>query len=144
MIERRGSLFDADAKGIGHGVNVAGVMGAGIAKPIKEMYPNNFKNYEAACKSGLLKPGGVFVGVENGQFIFNMASQDMPGRNAKYEWLFSSALNSAIVAHDEGLDRIAIPMIGCGIGGLEWRRARAVLGSIEYVVDDFEWEVWVQ
>lgn len=145
MIEKRGSLFEADTKGIGQGVNCSGVMGAGIAKEFKRRFPNNFTNYEAACKSFQLKPGGLFVGVEADIFIFNMASQGLPGRNATYEHLFSSAFKAAEVAVSEDLDRIAIPMIGCGIGGLQWDNAKRILRCIEDIVgNDFEWEVWIQ
>jgi O-acetyl-ADP-ribose deacetylase (regulator of RNase III) len=143
MKRRRGSLFDTDAPALGHGVNCAGVMGAGIAKTFKEKYPNNYFNYRAACQTGRLNPGEVFVGSEQGMFIYNMASQNRPGRDASYIWLVSSAYTAAEDAVKMGLDRIAIPMIGCGIGGLQWPKVSRILLGIEYVFDGaFDWEVW--
>lgn len=145
MIIRRGNMFDTELEAIGHGVNCAGVMGAGVAKKIRELYPHNYENYRAACQRKQLKPGGVHVNREYDTYIVNMASQNMPGADASYPWLFESALNGANGAVKRGLDSIAIPMIGCGIGGLEWFKAAAVLEAVEAIVEnDFEWEVWMQ
>lgn len=151
MIIKKGDMFTTELHAIGHGVNCAGVMGAGIAKPIKEKYPNNFANYRAACRRGLLTPGKTMWCLEDGMNIFNMASQRVPGRDAQYGWLFSSTLDAATQAVQAGLDSIAIPMIGCGIGGLEWDYVRKNLETVEYIVNKsltdtskFEWEVWMQ
>lgn len=147
---QKGDLFTTKLTAIGHGVNCAGVMGAGIAKPIKDKWPNNFSNYEAACRGGFLVPGDTLLVVENGMHIFNMASQRRPGRDARYDWLFGSALDAAEQAVKSGLDSIAIPMIGCGIGGLDWRHVENLLYTVEDIVNDtlrstrFEWEVWKQ
>jgi len=145
MRVKRGDLFTTELRAIGHGVNCSGVMGAGIAKPIKEKYPNNFSNYEAACRGGFLAPGETMVVVEDGMSIFNIASQSRPGRFARYDWLFSAALDAAEQAVGMGIDSIAIPMIGCGIGGLEWPKVSHCLETVEAIIDnDFEWEVWIQ
>lgn len=143
MIEKHGDLFTSDSQAIGHGVNCAGVMGAGIAKTFKVKYPNNFENYRSACNVGSLRPGGVMVNIENGKHIFNIASQNMPGQDASYPWLFESALKAATGAVSRGLDRIAIPEIGCGIGGLKWNYVEKILWTTEDIAgNDFKWEVW--
>lgn len=143
MIERRGDLFTSTAPALGHGVNCAGVMGAGIAKTFREKYVHNYENYRAACLAGQLKPGEVHVNYENEKYILNLASQNTPGRDARYEWLFQSALAAATGAVRIGIDRIAIPEIGCGIGGLEWDKAAQTLLTVEIIVDTkMEWEVW--
>lgn len=142
MIKREGSLFDTETKTIGHGVNCVGVMGAGIAKPIKEMFPNNYANYKAACQGGFLVPGETLVCVEYGLTLFNMATQRKPGRDARYNWVFSATLDAAQTAVTLGLDTIAIPMIGCGIGGLKWSKVEKILDTVEFIVPNFEWEVW--
>lgn len=145
MIHKTGDMFTTDASAIGHGVNCAGIMGAGIAKAMREKFPHNYENYRAACKAGQLKPGGVQVNQENGLYIVNMASQNKPGRDARYDWLFSSALAAAEGAVRNGIDRVAIPEVGCGIGGLKWNNVAHILGTIEWIVmenGNFDWEVW--
>lgn len=145
MIFKTGNLFDSDAPALGHGVNCAGVMGAGIAKTFKELYPHNYENYRAACQAGQLHPGQVHVNFEKGVHIINMASQNMPGADASYEWLFESTLRAARGASKKGLDRIAIPMIGCGIGGLDHNKVITILKAVEHIVDyDIDFELWRQ
>ena len=42
-----------------------------------------------------------------------------------------------------GFDRVAIPLIGCGIGGLVWSAVEPVLTAMENPNRiDFQWEVW--
>lgn len=148
MIECHGNLFDSDAPALGHGVNCAGVMGAGIATAFRDLYPHNYENYRAACLAGFLKPGQITVNRENDKYIVNMASQNKPGRDATYPWLFEAAYTAAKQAVDNGIDRIAIPEIGCGIGGLVWDNVETVLLTTEYLVNTpgmrsiFDWEVW--
>jgi O-acetyl-ADP-ribose deacetylase (regulator of RNase III) len=72
-----------------------------------------------------------------------MATQDQPGRHATYEWVFTSALHSLRGAVNIGIDRVAVPQIGCGIGGLEWDKVAQILVTTEILVDTkAEWEVW--
>ena len=144
MIKRRGDLFTTDAACIGHGVNCRGVMGAGIAKAFREKYPENYKAYKRACREGILGAGDVFPWAFNddGKFILNIASQVEPGANARYEWLFNGALEAAQICKGIGHDRLAIPLIGCGIGGLEWPQVEVLLLAIEIIVPDFQFEVW--
>lgn len=143
MIHMRGDLFNTHAWTIGHGVNTKGVMGAGIAKKFKEKYPDNFKKYADACATQALKPGMSLGVVDNNNLVVNFASQREPGADATYEWLFESTLDGAMKARQLGQKTIAIPEIGCGIGGLVWYKAAAVLEAVETIVGrDFEWEVW--
>jgi O-acetyl-ADP-ribose deacetylase (regulator of RNase III) len=147
MIEKTGDMFTSDAPALGHGVNCAGVMGAGVAKTFRERYPHNYVNYRAACQSGALRPGMVHVNREKSVYIINMATQDMPGADATYPRVFEAALNAAQGAVTKGVNRVAIPEIGCGIGGLDWVAVKAVLKDVEFIVNyendsDFQWEVW--
>lgn len=148
MIEKTGDMFTSDAPALGHGVNCAGMMGAGVAKTFRQKFPHNFENYKAACDRGLLKPGECHVNFEKGVYLINMATQNTPGRDATYERVFSAAMFAAKGAVNIGIDRIAIPEIGSHIGGLTWDKVEQVLLTVEYIVNPdptnkvFEWEVW--
>lgn len=128
-----GNLFDVGAPAIGHGVNVRGVMGAGIAVGFRNSYPEMYSEYKALCSSGELQPGGVFPWKDesSGVYIFNMASQESPGADARLEWLASSAGHALTIADELGIPYIAIPQIGCGIGGLEWDDVKRSLEQVE-------------
>lgn len=128
-----GNLFEVDSPGRGHGVNVQGVMGAGIAVGFKNAYPDMYAEYQVKCSTGELQPGGVFIwqDPETGHYVFNMASQENPGPDARIEWLAESAAAALDAADELGISHIAIPQIGCGIGGLEWEDVKFTLEQVE-------------
>ena len=119
MIQKKGDLFTTTAKGICHGVNIDGVMGAGIAKQFRERFPDMYQGYRQLCLEGRLKPGEVFSYFDpaTGLTIFNIASQDHPGANARLDWI-RQGLETVAVNTD--LNIVAMPLIGCGIGGLAY------------------------
>lgn len=120
---RKGDLFAAENTIIGHGVNIMGVMGAGIAKTFHKLFPDNFLVYQDICKQKLLKPGMVLVMEEKGRVIANIASQDYPGPCARIEWI----KEGLVKFHNLGYTSITLPWIGCGIGGLNKEDVKKVL-----------------
>lgn len=151
MIEKNGDIFTTDAKYIAHGVNCKGLMGAGIAKEFKQRFPEMHAGYVSRCADGRLTPGGFWVGTGmlDGRTVLpvNLASQDEPGANARYNYLFSAVQTFAHEAsHPARLHMyggiVAIPEIGCGIGGLEWDRVKYMLICIEKMYPNIEFEAW--
>lgn len=128
-----GDLFSVTQGAIGHGVNCRGVMGAGIAKPIKNKYPEMYAEYRELCRTGKLKPGGFFpwFDEESGLWVYNLASQDKPGADARLEWLSEAAGAALDHAASQGFSTVNIPRIGCGIGGLEWEDVACSLTQLE-------------
>ncbi|MGL4999429.1 MAG: macro domain-containing protein [Cetobacterium sp.] len=144
VFEREGDIFTTTAPAIGHGVNVDGFMASGIAVTVRERYPEMYELYRDHCKKGGMEPGGMLLygpAPLDGKYIMNIASQDRPGKNAKYEWLHQG-LSTAMGACDHyGLDVLALPRIGAGIGGLEWDSVLQIIHHLapHYRVDI---EVW--
>lgn len=146
MIERKGDVFTTDAKYIGHGVNCKGVMGAGIAKTIREKYPLVYNEYRIVCQTNPPpKTGTYFVYPGRDKLIVNLFTQFNPGPDAAYEWVFLSLLRFSRRASDR-IERngnlVAIPEIGCGIGGLEWPVVKKIIETVEAIVPEIEYEVW--
>ena len=142
VIIKQGNLFNTNCKVIGHGVNIVGVMGAGIAKTFKDRFPLNYSNYAIQCKNHDLEPGGIYIYPAREFTIVNIATQDRPGPNATYMWVFQGLYRTALQLSDEGHSTIAIPKIGCGIGGLQWRKVAKIIHLVEELVEGFEFEVW--
>lgn len=153
MIERTGNIFDTDATYIGHGVNVRGVMGAGIAKQFRDRYPMMYRRYKQVCNEGSLRPGNFWADViwddelQRQVVVVNLASQQEPGADATYLWLFGSlarfakaASESTRLAAYDGL--VALPEIGCGIGGLKWDGVKKMVEAVEVLYPEIEFEVW--
>lgn len=132
MLTRHGDMFTSSAQGLAHGVNVDGVMGAGVALGFRRNFPGLYKSYRQACRSGQLQPGGMHVfRTRDGRWVYNLASQDRPGPRARIEWIASAAHLALHHADNNGVRLVAIPRIGSDIGGLDWRDVSTTLAEVE-------------
>ncbi len=64
-----GDMFQVETEALVNTVNCVGVMGRGIALRFKELFPDNFKAYAAACRRQEIWPGRMFV-FETGQITY--------------------------------------------------------------------------
>jgi O-acetyl-ADP-ribose deacetylase (regulator of RNase III) len=129
MIElTRGDILRAEAEALVNTVNCVGVMGRGIALQCKRAFPANFAAYAAACKRGEVQPGRMLVvttrQLTRPRFIVNFPT--------KRHWKGKSRIEDidagleALIAEVArlGITSIAIPPLGCGLGGLDWAEVR--------------------
>lgn len=130
-----GDLFDPafgfDA--IGHGVNCKGKMGSGIAVEFRKRWPLMYRNYYWLCRSdtGFFLPGQVYPWkAEDGLTIYNIASQYLPGPDAKQEYLEVGLQYVHFHMLQKGLTNLGLPRIGAGIGGLTFQ---TVCDTVEFV-----------
>ncbi len=119
-----GDILKSNAEAIVNTVNCVGVMGRGIALQFKKAYPQNFKHYATACKKNDVKPGKIFV-VETGnligpKYILNFPTKRHWKDNSRMEDIESGLQDLAYVIQHYGIRSIAIPPLGCGLGGLNW------------------------
>lgn len=126
----QGDLFEGNYDAIGHGVNLHGVMGAGIAKAFRAKFPEMFEEYARLCKQKALPFGTAQYWYENEQAGFNLATQVAPGPNANEDALIMALEDALDECNIRGLQELAIPKIGCGIGGLDWNDVKE---AIEFV-----------
>jgi O-acetyl-ADP-ribose deacetylase (regulator of RNase III) len=140
-----GDMFTTTLPAFGHGVNCQGVMGSGIAKIIKNKWPEVFPPYKKACLDGTLQPGGMLpVQIPYGPLILNLASQDLPGANASYTLLEDSLIKTFDYAENQNLKGFALPRIGAGIGGLEWTKVIKTITNIADFYPNQKVELWVR
>lgn len=132
MIERRqDNILQADAEAIVNTVNSVGVMGRGLALQFKKAYPDNFKAYQLACKNDEIHPGKVFTFKRsafcNPKFIINFPTKRHWKEKSKIEYI-SQGLDSLIQEIKSlNITSIAIPPLGCGLGGLNWNEVRPLI-----------------
>lgn len=129
MIElTRGDLFQADAEALVNAVNCVGVMGRGIALQFKQAFPHNFTAYAAACKRGEVEPGRMLV-VETAQrtaprYIVNFPTKRHWKDKSRLADIDSGLLALIAEVRRLGIRSIAVPPLGCGLGGLAWTDVR--------------------
>ena len=130
---RIGDLFTTTADAVGHGVNTEGHMGSGIALAVRAKYPAGYQEYLARTRSGQLVPGGAHLWRDptGGQpALLNLASQDRRGPHARMIWLTASLLAGLHLLTAAGLTSLALPRIGCGIGGLDWAEVEPAITAL--------------
>jgi O-acetyl-ADP-ribose deacetylase (regulator of RNase III) len=137
----RGNILEAGTEALVNTVNTVGVMGKGIALQFKRAFPENFLVYQRACERGEVQPGKVLV-FETGwvsppRYIINFPTK-RHWRSPSYLEDIEAGLCS-LVEEIEALKirSIAIPPLGCGLGGLDWDTVRPLiertLASLENV-----------
>lgn len=129
MIEfRTGDILAADAEALVNTVNCVGIMGRGIALQFKNNFPENFKAYESACARDEVQPGKMFVfetrTLTNPKFIINFPTKRHWRGKSRMEDIDSGLRALAEEIHARDIHSIAIPPLGSGLGGLNWRDVR--------------------
>ena len=124
----KGNIFDSKAVALVNAVNTVGVMGKGIALEFKNRYPENYKVYKAACDKGTLKTGGVLVVKESdGKTIINFPTKAHWKDASKSEYIAEGLIALKHKIAELNLDSIALPALGCGLGGLKWEFVKAFI-----------------
>lgn len=140
MIETAaGDILEADAEALVNTVNCVGAMGRGIALQFKHAYPDNFKEYAAACKRGDVQPGRMLVhdtGQLSPRWIVNFPTKRHWRGRSRLEDIRSGL--EALVAEiaDREIRSIAVPPLGSGLGGLDWPIVRDVIEDALAAVPD--------
>lgn len=128
---KRGNLLDEKTEALVNTVNCVGVMGKGVALQFKRAFPDNFKQYQKACKNNEVEPGRMFIvatgSLLNPRYIINFPT--------KRHWRQPSHLDdiktglAALVEDVQrlGIRSIAIPPLGCGNGGLDWADVKPLI-----------------
>ena len=136
------NIFDSGADTILHQVNCQGVMGSGIAKQVRDRYPNVYASYKNLCTAirdpSILLGTAQFIRIDNCVYIVNLFAQDKYGYDGKQytDYLaLDSCLNQVRIHTLRSNEVIAIPYrMGCDRGGGDWN---VVYEMIEKQLGDF-------
>ena len=124
-----GNLLDAEVEALVNTVNTVGVMGKGIALMFKERFPKNMKEYQVACKEKRVVTGKMFVTEADEllgpRWIVNFPTKQHWRAKSRMDWILDGLkdLHSFIVSNN--VKSIAIPPLGAGNGGLNWKDVKA-------------------
>jgi O-acetyl-ADP-ribose deacetylase (regulator of RNase III) len=132
MIEfRRGDIIGEDAEALVNTVNCVGVMGKGVALRFKAAFPANFRAYAAACQRSEVMPGKVFVHetghITNPHYIINFPTKRHWRDKSRIEDIESGLRSLRHEIESRGIQSVALPAIGCGLGGLRWSEVRPLI-----------------
>lgn len=131
MIEfTKGDLLKSKAEALVNTVNCVGVMGRGIALQFKKAFPENYKEYKRVCDGRLLQPGKMLTfdtrSLTNEQrYIINFPTKRHWKGKSRMEDVVSGLCALVAEVQEKNIASIAIPPLGCGLGGLRWEDVRA-------------------
>jgi O-acetyl-ADP-ribose deacetylase (regulator of RNase III) len=135
--EIKGDLFSIDCDYLVHGCNAQGVMGSGVAKTVKELYPNAFRVYKEFCDSTREKDrlGKIVISDEKHHItgkpfkLVNAITQLNFGKDGK-RYVSYDAVGSCFTYLSgivEPKSVVVLPKIGAGLGGGNWKTISQII-----------------
>jgi len=152
-----GDLLQSDCNIICHQTNCQGVMGAGIAKQIRDTYPRVYERFLRDHRDGNDTLGSIGVCYteegDNPRYIVNMYAQDnyLPRGvcHTDYEafrkclrWLKETVYHYSKYALPKPKIKIGFPdHIGCGLAGGDWEIVKSIIED-EFERTQWKVEIW--
>ncbi|HHQ0205144.1 TPA: macro domain-containing protein, partial [Listeria innocua] len=68
-------LFESPAQVLVNTVNTVGVMGKGVAKRFKDIYPEMYEDYQFFCEKKLLEIGKLWIYKSENKWILNFPTK---------------------------------------------------------------------
>jgi O-acetyl-ADP-ribose deacetylase (regulator of RNase III) len=125
-----GDLFAAKVDALVNAVNTVGVMGKGLALAFKKQFPDNFAAYRRACDAGELQPGKVFLfdrGDRSPRWIVNFPTKHHWRDASRIDDIRRGLVDLMKEVDARGIESLAMPALGCGLGGLDWKDVRPLI-----------------
>jgi O-acetyl-ADP-ribose deacetylase (regulator of RNase III) len=129
-----GDMFAEPVEAIVNTVNCVGVMGKGVALEFKNRWPKNFRAYKELCDAKKLKPGQMFVfdtnelfASEGPRYLINFPTKNHWREKSRIEYIADGLDALLQVIAKYRIKSIALPPLGCGNGGLDWKEVRPLI-----------------
>ena len=127
-IVSNGDIFKSKCEALVNPVNIKGIMGKGLALAFKTKYPAHFENYKRACQNGEMTTDKVLAYQEkNGPMIICLATKADWRDSSKMEYVSAGLDDLVKQIKTLGIRSVAIPKLGCGLGGLDWAKVRPLI-----------------
>ena len=143
----KGDIITGDYPIFCHQVNCKGVMGAGLARQIRDKYPEVYETYRMYCRDGIGILGSCnYIPTVDRRICINMFSQDGYGTDKRYTDYdaFQTCLNHIAFFmnfHPKNKPSIAFPYgIGCGLAGGDWD---IILGMLKEFAEKIPQDVYI-
>ena len=137
---KRGDMFFSKMQTFAISVNTVGVMGKGLASRAKYQFPDVYVRYQDLCRQKKLSMGAPYLYKREENYEKTLIEDDSSirienGRRwfllfpTKKHWREKSPIEGIkkglqyLLSHykSQGIESIALPALGCGLGGLDWK-----------------------
>lgn len=138
----QGNLFDSDCSIMVHQVNCLGLMGSGVAKEVKERFPDVEDRYRILCSQYKNNPktllGTAQIIKQGDIYIVNLFGQEkinplwyLGGRVTDYEALKKGFKVVRDFMESKKLKKLGLPCgLGCVRGGGKWEEVSQIIKEI--------------
>ncbi|HIK33058.1 MAG TPA: DUF4433 domain-containing protein [Oscillatoriales cyanobacterium M4454_W2019_049] len=135
----KGDMFFSKHQTLTISVNCVGVMAKGLASTAKHRFPDVYVKYEDLCKSRVLKMGVPYVYKRESSIFNKLAYASFGIENLEQQTWFLlfptkdhwknkanlTEIESGLMwlrdnYKQQGIESLAMPALGCGLGHLEW------------------------
>ena len=126
----QGDLFAFGSQALVNPVNCVGVMGKGLALQFRRRFPANFDAYREACTRREVRLGRCFVfdaAAGRPRFVVNFPTKRHWRDRSRIEDIAAGLDDLVGILDRRAIGSIAVPPLGCGLGGLPWPRVRCLL-----------------
>lgn len=120
IIYTRTNIFESNAQVLVNTVNTVGVMGKGLAKEFKRIYPDMFNSYQKYCEKGLFTIGKLQIYKTSNKWVMNFPTKNNWRNASKVEYIELGLQKFVEQYQIQGIKSVSFPMLGCGNGGLDW------------------------
>lgn len=115
-----GDIFRSPAKVLVNTVNTKGVMGKGIAKDFKAIYPEMFRAYLQLCEAKRFDIGQLQLYRSSNKWVLNFPTKRDWKHPSRPEYI-EAGLKAFVNAYAKAnITSVAFPQLGCGHGELDW------------------------
>jgi len=123
-----GSILEVNADAIVNAANSQGWMGGGVAGAIKRAAGREVES-EAVAKAPIPVGEAIMTSAGKTRFkgIIHAPTMERPAMRVTAENVARATLAALRLAEEEGFDRIAIPGMGTGVGGVDREKAAQVM-----------------
>ena len=126
-----GDLLEADAEALVNAVNEVGVMGKGLALQFRDTFRASAREYSAACARSEVSVGKVLM-TRSGQLVGPAWIIHFPTKKhwrdpSRLEWVRDGLQDLVGVVRRHSIRSVALPALGCGLGGLRWADVRSLI-----------------
>lgn len=148
VIYKIGNLLNAQTDVIAHQVNCQGVMGSGVAKQIKEKWPDVFKQYDYHVR--MLDHNVLgdcqLVQIKENKFVANLFGQRYYGREnlryTSYDGIYDALVKLLVQMNLRNSKSISFPYkMSSDRGGADWNVILAMIESV-FKDTDIAIEIW--
>lgn len=135
IFPKMGDILNSNAEVLVNAVNCAGAMGKGLALQFAKKFPAMEREYIIMCRRGLIKVGAIhawpFEDEMQGKtrWIYNFPTKEHWSRPSYLDYIKAGLEDLVRLIQTDNIKSIAIPRLGCGLGGLDWKDVKPLIES---------------